>query len=75
LEDEIIDKDRIAGRAKKIKYVVKLVAGEAVDDAELEPDGKAGKIDGEVQLYLAVLDLLPGRRECAILLKSAARPD
>jgi uncharacterized protein YjbJ (UPF0337 family) len=73
LEDEIIDKDRVAGPAKKIKYAVKLVAGRAVDDAKLEPDGKAGKIDGKVQLYLAVLDLMPGRRECAILLKSAAR--
>jgi len=72
LEDEIIDKDRVAGPAKKIKYAVKLVAGRAVDDAKLEPDGKA---DGKVQLYLAVLDLMPGRRECAILLKSAARPD
>ena len=41
----------------KIECVVKLVAGKAVDDAKLEPDGKAGKIDSKVQSYLAILDL------------------
>ncbi len=45
------------------------------DDAKLEPDGKARNIDRKVQTYLAILDLMPGRRECAILLKSVARPD
>jgi uncharacterized protein YjbJ (UPF0337 family) len=36
------------------------VAGKAVDDAKLEPDGKASKIDSKVELYLASLDLMPG---------------
>ena len=66
---------RVAGPAKKIKGAVKRVAGKAVDDAKLEPNGKAGKIDSKVQSYLAILDLMPGRRECAILLNHAARPD
>jgi hypothetical protein len=50
------------------------VAGKAIDDAKLEPDGKAGNIDRKVHSYLAILDLMPGRRECAILLKPVARP-
>ena len=66
--------DRVAGPAKKMKCAVKQVAGKAIDDAKLEPDGKAGKSDRKVPSYLAVLDLMPGRRECAILLKPVARP-
>jgi len=57
-----------------MKCGVKQVAGKAIDDAKLEPVGKAGKIETKVQSYLAVLDLMPGRRECAILLKPVARP-
>jgi len=52
LEDEIIDKDRVAGPSKKFKYAVKLVAGKAVEDAELEPDGKAGKLLAAIRLDL-----------------------
>ena len=59
----------------KIECVaVKLVAGKAVDDAKLEPDGKAGKIDSKVQSYLAIFDT-DLAWECAILLRPAARPD
>jgi uncharacterized protein YjbJ (UPF0337 family) len=75
LEEDIIVQHRVAGPAKKMKCAVKQVAGVAIDDAALEPDGKAGKRDRKVQSYLAVLDLMPGRRECAILLKPVARPD
>jgi hypothetical protein len=57
-----------------MKRGVKQVAGKAIDDAKLEPVGKAGKIETKVQSYLEVLDLMPGRRECAILLKPVARP-
>ena len=57
-----------------MKCAVEQVAGKAIDDAKLEPDGKAGKVDRKVQSYLAILDLMPGRRECAILLKPVARP-
>ena len=67
--------DRVAGPTKNMKCAVKQVAGKAIDDAMLEPDGRAGKIDRKVQSYLAIFDLMPGRRECAILLKSVARPD
>jgi hypothetical protein len=42
LEDEIIDKARVRRTDEEIKYAVKLVAGKAVDDAKLEPVGKAG---------------------------------
>ena len=45
-----------------MKCAVKQVAGKAIDDAKLEPDGKAGNIDRKVQSYLAILDLMPGRR-------------
>ena len=74
LEEDIIVTDRVAGPAKKMECAVKQVAGKAIDDAKLEPDGKAGNIDRKVQTYLAILDLMPGRRECAILLKPVARP-
>ena len=67
-------KHRVTGPAKKMKCEVKQVAGKAIDDAKLEPVGKAGKIETKVQSYLAILDLMPGRRECAILLKPVARP-
>ena len=55
-----------------MKCGVKQVAGKATDDAKLEPDGKAGNIDRKVQSYLAILDLMPGRRECPIWLKLLA---
>jgi uncharacterized protein YjbJ (UPF0337 family) len=73
LEENIIVKHRVTGPAKKMKCGVKQVAGKAIDDA-LEPVGNAGKIETKVPSYLAVLDLMPGRRECAILLKPVARP-
>ncbi len=66
-------KHRVTGPAKKMNRGVKQVAGKAIDDAKLEPVGKAGKIETKVQSYLAILDLMPGRRECAILLKPVAR--
>jgi uncharacterized protein YjbJ (UPF0337 family) len=37
LEDEIIDKDRVAGPAKKSHAQVQQVAGKAIDNAKLEP--------------------------------------
>ena len=44
--------DRVAGPAKKMKCAVKQMAGKAIDDAKLEPDGKAGKIETKVQSTL-----------------------
>jgi hypothetical protein len=42
LEEEIIDKNRVAEMATKIRCAVK-VAGKAVDDAKLEPGGRLAK--------------------------------
>jgi uncharacterized protein YjbJ (UPF0337 family) len=44
-----MDKDRIAGAAKKIKGSIKETVGKAVGDAKLESEGKADKIEGKVQ--------------------------
>jgi uncharacterized protein YjbJ (UPF0337 family) len=44
-----MDKDRIAGAAKKIKGSIKETIGKAVGDAKLESEGKADKIEGKVQ--------------------------
>ena len=52
LEEDINVTDRVAGPAKKMECAVKQVAGKAIDDAKLEPDGKAGKIESKVQSYL-----------------------
>jgi len=48
LEEDIIVTNRVAGPAKKMKCAVKQVAGKALDDAMLEPDGRAGKADRKV---------------------------
>jgi uncharacterized protein YjbJ (UPF0337 family) len=62
LEEEIVDKDRIAGSAKEMKGAVKQVVGKAVGDAKLESDGKADKIEGEVQNAIGGLkDALRGK--------------
>jgi uncharacterized protein YjbJ (UPF0337 family) len=50
LEEEIIDKNRVAEMATKIKCAVKQVAGKAVDDAKLELDGRAIKIGSKVSV-------------------------
>jgi uncharacterized protein YjbJ (UPF0337 family) len=44
-----MDKDRIAGAAKKVKGSIKETIGKAVGDAKLQSDGKADKIEGKVQ--------------------------
>src|SRR6202048_2759923 len=44
-----MDKDRVAGAAKKIKGSIKEVVGKAAGDAKLEAEGKADKIEGKVQ--------------------------
>ena len=49
MEDEMIDKDRIAGSAKVVKGKVKEAVGKAVGDAKLESEGKADKIEGKLQ--------------------------
>ena len=44
-----MDKDRVAGSAKKIKGSIKEVVGKATGDAKLEAEGKADKVEGKVQ--------------------------
>jgi uncharacterized protein YjbJ (UPF0337 family) len=62
LEEEIMDKDRVAGSAKQVKGAVKQAAGKAVGDAKLESEGKADKIEGKVQNTIGSLkDTLKGK--------------
>jgi uncharacterized protein YjbJ (UPF0337 family) len=44
-----VDNDRIVGSAKEIKGSVKETIGKAVGDAKLQSDGKADKVEGQVQ--------------------------
>jgi uncharacterized protein YjbJ (UPF0337 family) len=44
-----MDKDRIAGAAKKIKGSIKETIGKATGDAKLKAEGKADKVEGKVQ--------------------------
>jgi uncharacterized protein YjbJ (UPF0337 family) len=49
LEEEVMDKDRVAGSAKQVKGAVKQAVGRAVGDAKLVSEGKADKAEGKVQ--------------------------
>lgn len=44
-----MDKDRIAGSAKKIKGSAKTAIGKATGDAKLQSEGEAEKVEGKVQ--------------------------
>ena len=48
-EDNIMDKDRIAGSAKEVIGGIKEATGKAVGDAKLTADGKAEKVEGKIQ--------------------------
>ncbi len=57
-----MDKDRVVGSAKQIKGTVKQVVGKAVGDTKLEAEGKADKIEGQVQNAVGGLkDTLKGK--------------
>ncbi|MGO9173167.1 MAG: CsbD family protein [Rhodomicrobium sp.] len=61
-EEEIMDKDRIIGSAKKIKGEVKEEVGKVLGDTKLESEGKADKIEGKVQNAVGGLkDTLRGK--------------
>jgi uncharacterized protein YjbJ (UPF0337 family) len=49
LEDQIMDKDRVAGSAKVVKGKIKEAVGKAVGDVKLEAEGKTDKIEGAIQ--------------------------
>ncbi len=44
-----MDKDRVAGAAKKVKGSVKEAAGKALGDSKLKTEGKLDKAAGRVQ--------------------------
>jgi uncharacterized protein YjbJ (UPF0337 family) len=53
-----MDKDRVIGSARQIKGTVK----QAVGDAELEAEGNADKIEGQVQNAIGgVKEILKGK--------------
>ncbi|MDP3690657.1 CsbD family protein [Bradyrhizobium sp.] len=57
-----MDKDRIAGSAKQVKGTVKQAVGKVAGDAKLEAEGKADKIEGQVQNAIGGLkDTLKGK--------------
>ena len=57
-----MDKDRVVGSAKQIKGTVKQAVGEAVGDTKLETEGKADKIEGQIQNAIGGLkDTLKGK--------------
>ncbi len=56
-----MDKDRVIGSAKVIKGKLKETVGKAIGDVKLESEGKADKIEGEVQNAVGGLkDMLRG---------------
>jgi uncharacterized protein YjbJ (UPF0337 family) len=62
LEEEIVDKDRIAGSAKVVKGKLKEAVGKAVGDAKLEAEGKSDKIEGKLQNAIGGLkDAIKGK--------------
>ena len=48
-EKKIIDNDRVAGAAKRLKGAAKQALGKAIGDVKLESDGRADEVDGKVQ--------------------------
>jgi uncharacterized protein YjbJ (UPF0337 family) len=44
-----MDKNRVIGSAKVVKGKVKVAVGKAIGNAKLKAEGKADKIEGEVQ--------------------------
>ena len=61
-----MDKDRVAGSAKQIKGEVKQAVGKVIGDAKLESEGKADKVEGNIQnavggLKDTVKDALKGK--------------
>ncbi len=44
-----MDKDRIAGSAKKLKGSIKETVGKAIGDSKLEVEGASDKAEGQIQ--------------------------
>jgi uncharacterized protein YjbJ (UPF0337 family) len=62
MEEEMIDKDRIAGSAKVVEGKVQEAAGKLVGDAKLEAKGQAKQVEGKVQNAIGgIKDTLRGK--------------
>jgi uncharacterized protein YjbJ (UPF0337 family) len=48
-EENVMDKDRIAGSAKEVIGGIKEATGKVIGDAKLKADGKAEKVEGKIQ--------------------------
>jgi uncharacterized protein YjbJ (UPF0337 family) len=48
-EENVMDKDRVAGSAKQVAGTVKEAVGKVLGDAKLESEGQADKAEGKVQ--------------------------
>jgi uncharacterized protein YjbJ (UPF0337 family) len=44
-----MDKDRIVGSAKQVKGAIEEAAGNLLGDVKLVADGKADKVEGQIQ--------------------------
>ena len=73
-----MDKDRVAGSAKKIKGSIKEVVGKTAGNAKLEAEGKEGKADkveGNVQNAVGGLkDKATSQRKTSQRVSQSARP-
>ena len=70
-----MDKDRVAGSAKKIKGSIKEVVGKTAGNAKLEAEGKADKVEGKVQNAVGGLkDKATSQRKTSQRVSQSASP-
>ena len=70
-----MDKDRVAGSAKKIKGSIKEVVGKTAGNAKLEAEGKADKVEGKVQSAVGGLkDKATSQRKTSQRVSQSASP-
>ena len=70
-----MDKDRVAGSAKKIKGSIKEVVGKTAGNAKLEAEGKADKVEGNVQNAVGGLkDKATSQRKTSQRVSQSASP-
>jgi uncharacterized protein YjbJ (UPF0337 family) len=61
-EDELVDKNRVAGAADKAKGSIKEAAGKVTGDSKLKAEGKADKASGAVKSAIGgAADALKGK--------------
>ena len=57
-----MDKDRVIGSAKVVKGKIKEAVGKAVGDVQLESEGTADRVEGEIQNAVGgIKDTLRGK--------------